>query len=144
MNGYYKLWEAGTVPMNESFEIFLKMNGYYKLWAAGTVPLNESFEILLKRLGFTNMVYLKFPHMIEMIKLWNCETRKICTINSCRGQAREQFLPKKIAVEVVKKVSPQNLGREEFRFIEKYRAIPCGYILVVVSLLKCLLFLLKC
>ena len=37
-----------------------------------------------------------------------------------------QFSLNNFSVAVVKKVSPQNLRREEFRFIDKYRTIPLG------------------
>ena len=37
-----------------------------------------------------------------------------------------QFSLNNFSVAVVKKVSPQNLRREEFRFIDKYRTISLG------------------
>ena len=39
---------------------------------------------------------------------------------------QNQFSLKNFSVAVVKKVSPQQLRREEFRFIDKYRTIPLG------------------
>ena len=39
---------------------------------------------------------------------------------------QEEFSLSNFSVAVVKKVSPQQLRREEFRFIDKYRTIPLG------------------
>ena len=43
-----------------------------------------------------------------------------------KDKHENNFSPKNLAVAVVKEVSPQNLRREEFRFIEKYQTIPFG------------------
>ena len=43
-----------------------------------------------------------------------------------REKHRNDFSLENFSVAVVKKVSPQNLRREEFRFIEKYKTIPFG------------------
>ena len=37
-----------------------------------------------------------------------------------------QFSLDNFSISIVKKVSPQQLRREEFRFIDKYRTIPLG------------------
>ena len=39
---------------------------------------------------------------------------------------QSQFSLKNFTIAIVKKVSPQQLRREEFRFIDKYRTIPLG------------------
>ena len=39
---------------------------------------------------------------------------------------QSQFSLENFTISLVKKVSPQQLGREKYRFIEKYRTIPLG------------------
>ena len=43
-----------------------------------------------------------------------------------KDKQENNFSLKNFAIAVVKKVSPQNLRREEFPFIEKYRTYPFG------------------
>ena len=43
-----------------------------------------------------------------------------------KDKHENNFSLENFTIAIVKKVSPQNLRREEFRFIEKYRTIPLG------------------
>ena len=43
-----------------------------------------------------------------------------------KDKHENNFSLKNFSIAVVKKVSPQNLRREEFHFMEKYRTIPLG------------------
>ena len=43
-----------------------------------------------------------------------------------RDMHQTQFSLDNFSISIVKKVSPQQLRREEFRFIDKYRTIPLG------------------
>ena len=86
----------------------------------GSVPNNSVFVSRQK---------MKMPRTNQRSSQLLQRRRKsgeLCTVDACKKTHDSDFNLKNFQISIVKKISPQNIRREKFKFIEKLRTIQLG------------------